>query len=183
MQLTTSSQGLGGNASFSTDFMRQNSQPLVHKPNKMALFLLLLISLLPRSLFLCSQTFSPISFSLSSSLCFCKNYTSSSTFISPLLNNSLSDSGCPPPVLHIFFFFFYLLPMLTSFLCKPIFFFSGSENCEEEPDPAIRFWDELSHVGLPQDLNVQSLFESGKINRPYFFFCNSFYQTLLAHLM
>lgn len=25
-----------------------------------------------------------------------------------------------------------------------------------------RFWDELSHVGLPQDLNVQSLFETGK---------------------
>ncbi|KAM3604228.1 uncharacterized protein V6R79_008192 [Siganus canaliculatus] len=39
---------------------------------------------------------------------------------------------------------------------------SGSENCEEEPDPASRFWDELSHVGLPQDLNVQSLFESGQ---------------------
>lgn len=38
----------------------------------------------------------------------------------------------------------------------------GSENCEEEPDPASRFWDELSHVGLPQDLNVQSLFESGQ---------------------
>ncbi|XP_035527321.1 histone-lysine N-methyltransferase 2C isoform X3 [Morone saxatilis] len=39
---------------------------------------------------------------------------------------------------------------------------NGSENCEEEPDPASRFWDELSHVGLPQDLNVQSLFESGQ---------------------
>ncbi|XP_023128509.2 histone-lysine N-methyltransferase 2C isoform X4 [Amphiprion ocellaris] len=37
-----------------------------------------------------------------------------------------------------------------------------SESCEEEPDPASRFWDELSHVGLPQDLNVQSLFESGQ---------------------
>uniref|UniRef100_A0A3Q1I1H7 Lysine (K)-specific methyltransferase 2Cb n=1 Tax=Acanthochromis polyacanthus TaxID=80966 RepID=A0A3Q1I1H7_9TELE len=36
------------------------------------------------------------------------------------------------------------------------------KNCEEEPDPASRFWDELSHVGLPQDLNVQSLFESGQ---------------------
>ncbi|XP_029971030.1 histone-lysine N-methyltransferase 2C isoform X3 [Salarias fasciatus] len=39
---------------------------------------------------------------------------------------------------------------------------NGSEGCEEEPDPATRFWDELSHVGLPQDLNVQSLFESGQ---------------------
>ncbi|XP_026230304.1 LOW QUALITY PROTEIN: histone-lysine N-methyltransferase 2C [Anabas testudineus] len=35
-------------------------------------------------------------------------------------------------------------------------------NCEEETDPANRFWDELSRVGLPQDLNVQSLFESGQ---------------------
>ncbi|XP_028327720.1 histone-lysine N-methyltransferase 2C isoform X3 [Gouania willdenowi] len=33
----------------------------------------------------------------------------------------------------------------------------GSESCEEEADP-----DELSHVGLPKDLNVQSLFESGQ---------------------
>ncbi|XP_070774430.1 histone-lysine N-methyltransferase 2C [Enoplosus armatus] len=39
---------------------------------------------------------------------------------------------------------------------------NGSESCEEESDPASRFWDELSHVGLPQDLNVQSLFESGQ---------------------
>ncbi|XP_076001014.1 histone-lysine N-methyltransferase 2C isoform X3 [Genypterus blacodes] len=41
---------------------------------------------------------------------------------------------------------------------------SGSERHEEEPepDPASRFWDELSHVGLPRDLNVQSLFESGQ---------------------
>ncbi|XP_060900714.1 histone-lysine N-methyltransferase 2C isoform X1 [Labrus mixtus] len=39
---------------------------------------------------------------------------------------------------------------------------SGSESCEEEPDPANRFWDELSYVGLPQDLNVQSLFKSGQ---------------------
>ncbi|KAI3374932.1 hypothetical protein L3Q82_021460 [Scortum barcoo] len=39
---------------------------------------------------------------------------------------------------------------------------NGSESCEAEPDPASRFWDELSHVGLPQDLNVQSLFESGQ---------------------
>ncbi|XP_010764649.1 histone-lysine N-methyltransferase 2C-like, partial [Notothenia coriiceps] len=39
---------------------------------------------------------------------------------------------------------------------------NGSEGCEEEPDPASRFWDELSHVGLPQNLNVQSLFESGQ---------------------
>ncbi|XP_034744788.1 histone-lysine N-methyltransferase 2C isoform X8 [Etheostoma cragini] len=39
---------------------------------------------------------------------------------------------------------------------------NGSESCEEEPDPASRFWDELSHVGLPEDLNVQSLFESGQ---------------------
>uniref|UniRef100_A0A3B4TY91 Uncharacterized protein n=1 Tax=Seriola dumerili TaxID=41447 RepID=A0A3B4TY91_SERDU len=53
-------------------------------------------------------------------------------------------------------------------LCCPVFFanlllcFSGSESCEEEPDPASRFWDELSHVGLPQDLKVQSVFESGQ---------------------
>lgn len=40
--------------------------------------------------------------------------------------------------------------------------FSGSANCEEEPDRTSRFWDELSYVGLPQHLNVQSLFESGK---------------------
>ncbi|XP_044075819.1 histone-lysine N-methyltransferase 2C isoform X6 [Siniperca chuatsi] len=39
---------------------------------------------------------------------------------------------------------------------------NGSGSCEEEPDPASRFWDELSHVGLPQDLGVQSLFESGQ---------------------
>ncbi|XP_044224947.1 histone-lysine N-methyltransferase 2C isoform X3 [Thunnus albacares] len=39
---------------------------------------------------------------------------------------------------------------------------NGSESCEGETDPASRFWDELSHVGLPQDLNVQSLFESGQ---------------------
>ncbi|KAK2895252.1 histone-lysine N-methyltransferase 2C isoform X5 [Channa argus] len=39
---------------------------------------------------------------------------------------------------------------------------NDSESCEEEPDPANRFWDELSHVGLPEDLNVQSLFESGQ---------------------
>nr|XP_019959050.1 PREDICTED: histone-lysine N-methyltransferase 2C isoform X3 [Paralichthys olivaceus] len=37
-----------------------------------------------------------------------------------------------------------------------------SESCEEEPDPTSRFWDELSHVGLPQDLKVQSVFESGQ---------------------
>uniref|UniRef100_UPI003AAECAA4 histone-lysine N-methyltransferase 2C isoform X1 n=1 Tax=Centroberyx gerrardi TaxID=166262 RepID=UPI003AAECAA4 len=37
-----------------------------------------------------------------------------------------------------------------------------SESHGEEPDPASRFWDELSHVGLPQDLDVQSLFESGQ---------------------
>ncbi|XP_062260006.1 histone-lysine N-methyltransferase 2C isoform X1 [Platichthys flesus] len=37
-----------------------------------------------------------------------------------------------------------------------------SESCEEEPDPASRIWDELSHVGLPQDLKVQSVFESGQ---------------------
>lgn len=43
--------------------------------------------------------------------------------------------------------------------------FSGSENCDREPDPDSRFWDELSHVGLPQDLDVQSLFESGEISR------------------
>ncbi|KAM8849364.1 histone-lysine N-methyltransferase 2C isoform 9-T9 [Spinachia spinachia] len=39
---------------------------------------------------------------------------------------------------------------------------NGSESGEEELDQASRFWDELSHVGLPQDLNVQSLFESGQ---------------------
>uniref|UniRef100_A0A4W6DHQ7 Histone-lysine N-methyltransferase 2C n=1 Tax=Lates calcarifer TaxID=8187 RepID=A0A4W6DHQ7_LATCA len=39
---------------------------------------------------------------------------------------------------------------------------TGSESCEEETDPASRFWDELSHVGLPQDLKVQSVFESGQ---------------------
>uniref|UniRef100_A0A3Q2QSN6 MLL3 n=1 Tax=Fundulus heteroclitus TaxID=8078 RepID=A0A3Q2QSN6_FUNHE len=39
---------------------------------------------------------------------------------------------------------------------------SGSETCHEEPDSAIGFWDELSHVGLPQGLKVQSLFESGR---------------------
>nr|XP_015812352.2 histone-lysine N-methyltransferase 2C isoform X2 [Nothobranchius furzeri] len=38
----------------------------------------------------------------------------------------------------------------------------GSETCHEEPDPASRFWDELSHVGLPQHLKVWSLFESGQ---------------------
>ncbi|XP_007559463.1 histone-lysine N-methyltransferase 2C isoform X1 [Poecilia formosa] len=37
-----------------------------------------------------------------------------------------------------------------------------SETCHEEPDVASRFWDELSHVGLPQGLKVQSLFESGQ---------------------
>nr|XP_057922363.1 histone-lysine N-methyltransferase 2C isoform X2 [Doryrhamphus excisus] len=41
-------------------------------------------------------------------------------------------------------------------------FTNGSENREGDPDPASRFWDELSHVGLPHDLNVQSLFESGQ---------------------
>ncbi|XP_072219663.1 histone-lysine N-methyltransferase 2C isoform X2 [Leuresthes tenuis] len=39
---------------------------------------------------------------------------------------------------------------------------NGSETCQEEPDPTSRFWDELSHVGLPQDFKVQSLFESGQ---------------------
>ncbi|XP_038159716.1 histone-lysine N-methyltransferase 2C isoform X13 [Cyprinodon tularosa] len=39
---------------------------------------------------------------------------------------------------------------------------NGSETCHEEPDSAIRFWDELSHVGLPQGLKVRSLFESGQ---------------------
>ncbi|XP_057712545.1 histone-lysine N-methyltransferase 2C isoform X1 [Corythoichthys intestinalis] len=38
----------------------------------------------------------------------------------------------------------------------------GSVSGEGDPDPASRFWDELSHVGLPQDLSVQSLFESGQ---------------------
>ncbi|KAK0151829.1 Histone-lysine N-methyltransferase 2C [Merluccius polli] len=39
---------------------------------------------------------------------------------------------------------------------------NGSERHEEETDPTSRFWDELSHVGFPQDLDVQSLFESGQ---------------------
>uniref|UniRef100_A0A0S7F7N9 MLL3 n=1 Tax=Poeciliopsis prolifica TaxID=188132 RepID=A0A0S7F7N9_9TELE len=39
---------------------------------------------------------------------------------------------------------------------------NGSETCHEETDSASRFWDELSHVGLPQGLKVQSLFESGQ---------------------
>ncbi|XP_043990219.1 histone-lysine N-methyltransferase 2C isoform X1 [Gambusia affinis] len=39
---------------------------------------------------------------------------------------------------------------------------NGYETCHEEPDSASRFWDELSHVGLPQGLKVQSLFESGQ---------------------
>ncbi|XP_019734515.1 histone-lysine N-methyltransferase 2C isoform X5 [Hippocampus comes] len=39
---------------------------------------------------------------------------------------------------------------------------NGSERSEGDPDPASRFWDELSHVGLPQDLNVWSLLESGQ---------------------
>ncbi|XP_068605247.1 histone-lysine N-methyltransferase 2C-like [Brachionichthys hirsutus] len=39
---------------------------------------------------------------------------------------------------------------------------NGSEYCEEEPDPASRFWDELSRVGLPSDVTVQFLFESGQ---------------------
>ncbi|XP_016897904.1 histone-lysine N-methyltransferase 2C isoform X2 [Cynoglossus semilaevis] len=37
-----------------------------------------------------------------------------------------------------------------------------SESGAEESDPATRFWDELSHVGIPQDPKVQSLFESGQ---------------------
>lgn len=40
--------------------------------------------------------------------------------------------------------------------------FSGSESCEEEPERTSGVLDELSHVGLPPHLNVQSLFESGK---------------------
>lgn len=40
-------------------------------------------------------------------------------------------------------------------------FFSGSESCEEEPERTSGLLDELSHVGLPPHLNVQSLFESG----------------------
>uniref|UniRef100_A0A3B4A4L7 Lysine (K)-specific methyltransferase 2Cb n=1 Tax=Periophthalmus magnuspinnatus TaxID=409849 RepID=A0A3B4A4L7_9GOBI len=39
---------------------------------------------------------------------------------------------------------------------------NGPDCSEAEPERANRFWDELSHVGLPQDLNVQSLFESGQ---------------------
>lgn len=40
--------------------------------------------------------------------------------------------------------------------------FSGAVSCKAEPDLASRFWDELSYVGLPKDLEVQSLFESGR---------------------
>ncbi|XP_023821321.1 histone-lysine N-methyltransferase 2C isoform X7 [Oryzias latipes] len=39
---------------------------------------------------------------------------------------------------------------------------NGAVSCKAEPDLASRFWDELSYVGLPKDLEVQSLFESGK---------------------
>lgn len=45
-------------------------------------------------------------------------------------------------------------------------FFSGSESCEEEPERTGGFLDELSHVGLPPHLNVQSLLESGKDTGP-----------------
>ncbi|XP_072297616.1 histone-lysine N-methyltransferase 2C isoform X2 [Eucyclogobius newberryi] len=37
---------------------------------------------------------------------------------------------------------------------------NGPDSSEAQPERTSRFWDELSHVGLPQDLNVQSLFES-----------------------
>ncbi|KAM8839649.1 histone-lysine N-methyltransferase 2C isoform 3-T3 [Synchiropus picturatus] len=37
-----------------------------------------------------------------------------------------------------------------------------SESSEADPDPSSRFWDELSHVGLPPDHNVRSLFKSGQ---------------------
>lgn len=37
-----------------------------------------------------------------------------------------------------------------------------SDNREEEPERISGCLDELSHVGLPQHLNVQSVFESGK---------------------
>lgn len=49
--------------------------------------------------------------------------------------------------------------------------FSGSENCDGEAGPDSRFWDELSHVGLPQDLDVQSLFESGESVMPATYLC------------
>ncbi|XP_061588310.1 histone-lysine N-methyltransferase 2C isoform X1 [Cololabis saira] len=39
---------------------------------------------------------------------------------------------------------------------------NGPDVCKEETDLVNRFWDELSHVGLPQDFKVQSLFESGQ---------------------
>lgn len=71
--------------------------------------------------------------------------------------------------------------MLTRFFANLFLCSSGSESCEEEPDPASRFWDELSHVGLPQNLNVQSLFESGKTSRLNIF--TPFYKALLALLM
>lgn len=71
-----SKPGTQGNTSFSTDFMRQNSQPLVHKPNKMALFrllLLLLISLPPPQLLFALKHFPP-SHSLCVHLCFYTNF-------------------------------------------------------------------------------------------------------------
>ncbi|XP_059914328.1 histone-lysine N-methyltransferase 2C-like isoform X2 [Gadus macrocephalus] len=39
---------------------------------------------------------------------------------------------------------------------------NGSERHDEGTDPASRFWDELSHVGFPQDPDVRSLFASGQ---------------------
>ena len=78
----------------------------------------------PPQLFICSQTFSPSSFYLSSSLCFCKNCTSSSTFMSLLSIHSLIDSGCPSPALHICQLSSSKKttnkPVLTRFLCKPL---------------------------------------------------------------
>lgn len=148
--------------------MRRNSQPLVHRPNKMALFLLLLPYLPPpRQLFTCFLTFFPISFSLSSSLCFWK------TTDRPILL-FLHYQIIPKLVQAVLLYILLVLQMCIAqfytyayppFSANQFSFTSGSENCEEEPDPASRFWDELTHVGLPQDLNVQSLFESGKINR------------------
>lgn len=58
----------------------------------------------------------------------------------------------------------YLKNEVSFILTAPMqtFFSSGSANGEEEPERTSRFWDELSHVGLPQHLNVESLFEPGK---------------------
>lgn len=80
------------------------------------------------------------------------------------------NSGCPPALRVLVLRWSFFFGFLSFFSANLFVCFSGSEKCEEEPDPASRFWDELSHVGLPQDLNVQSLFESGRINRVNIYF-------------